>query len=96
MKMVLLILAALSVPLALGYLGVLPGMVVLIAEVAILLIVAWWFDRGRDLERAPHSWTGTGQTSPPRWQTTPCTRRKRRSSVPRTGPPPTDASSRTT
>ena len=47
MKMVLLILAALSVPPALGYLGVLPGMVVLIAEVAILLIVAWRFDRGR-------------------------------------------------
>jgi hypothetical protein len=47
MKMVLLILAAPFVPLALGYLGVLPGMVVLIAEVAILLIVAWRFDRGR-------------------------------------------------
>ena len=57
MKMVLLILAALCVPLALGYLGVLPGVVVLIAEVAILLIVAWWFDRGRGPGAAPHSWT---------------------------------------
>jgi hypothetical protein len=54
MKMVLLIFAALAVPLALGYLGVLPGMLVLVAEIAILLAVAWQFDRGRGAgSRAP-------------------------------------------
>jgi hypothetical protein len=47
MKMVVVILAALFVPLGLGYLGVLPGMLVVIVEVAILLMVGWWFDRRR-------------------------------------------------
>ena len=47
--MALLILAALLVPPALAFLGVIPLALVVVAEIAILFAAAWWFDRGRAL-----------------------------------------------
>ncbi len=45
----LLILGAMVVPLALGWLGLIGWPVILIAEVAIILVAGWRFDRGRPL-----------------------------------------------
>jgi hypothetical protein len=45
----LLILAALAFPLALGYLGIIGWQLILAAEIGILLVVGWRFDRGRTL-----------------------------------------------
>jgi hypothetical protein len=47
--MALLILAALFVAPTLAFFGVIPLLLVVVAEVAILLAAAWWFDRGRAL-----------------------------------------------
>ena len=79
-------------PLALGYLGVLPGVVVLIAEVAILLIVAWRFDRGRDPEPAPRFLDANRSDLASPMADHTMYAPKEASSVPRTGPPPTDPS----
>lgn len=48
--MALLILAALLVPPALAFLGVIPAPLVVVAEIAILFAAAWWFDRGRAVD----------------------------------------------
>ena len=45
--MTILILAALAVPLVLGYLGIIGWQLIVIAEIGILLFVGWRFDRGR-------------------------------------------------
>jgi hypothetical protein len=45
--MTLLILVALAVPLALGYVGIIGWQLILAAEIGILLFVGWRFDRGR-------------------------------------------------
>jgi hypothetical protein len=45
----LLILGAMVVPIALGWLGLIGWPVILIAEVAIILVAGWRFDRGRPL-----------------------------------------------
>ena len=45
--MTFLILVALAIPLALGFLGVIGWQLILAAEIGILLFVGWRFDRGR-------------------------------------------------
>lgn len=47
--MALLIVAALLVAPALSYLGLVGWPVVIAAEIGILLVAGWWFDRGRAL-----------------------------------------------
>jgi hypothetical protein len=45
--MTLLILVALAIPLVLGYLGIIGWQLIVAAEIGILLVVGWRFDRGR-------------------------------------------------
>jgi hypothetical protein len=47
--MALLILAALFVPPALAFLGLVPLPVLVLAEIGVLLAAGWWFDHGRSI-----------------------------------------------